>query len=242
MTTWWSRSVLLGALGATALLPIGALGSRFELWGLGTGFQFLQIGGWLAVIGAFCAAVAVAVAWRRHLPGDRRAAAVGLTICLLAVAYVGLLRYSFASVPPIHHVSTDVADPPQFIEVLGRRGTSSNPLEFDAESIAPLQAEFYPWVVPLTMQAKPEAVFSKALAVLEGMGFEIVAEHPQQGLIEATATTFWFGFKDDVAIRVRPHPQGAVIDVRSVSRVGVSDGGVNAKRIGEILRGLSGKD
>ncbi|MCZ0942003.1 MAG: DUF1499 domain-containing protein, partial [Gammaproteobacteria bacterium] len=62
------------------------------------------------------------------------------------------------------------------------------------------------------------------------------------GLIEATATTFWFGFKDDVAVRVRPHPQGALVDVRSVSRVGRSDGGVNAKRIGEILRRLSAED
>ena len=74
------------------------------------------------------------------------------------------------------------------------------------------------------------------------MGLEIVAEHPQQGLIEATATTFWYGFKDDVAVRVRPHAQGALVDARSVSRVGRSDLGLNAERIGELLRRLSGPD
>jgi len=242
MTTWWSRAVLLGAVGATALLPIGALGSRLGLWGIGTGIQFLRVGGWLAVIVALIAIVAVAVAWRRRLPKDLGASAVGLVICLLAAAYVGQLQYSFATVPPIHHVSTDTEDPPPFIEVVGLRGTGSNSLDFDAETTAPLQAEFFPWVVPLTTPAPPEATFAKALAALQGMGLEIVAEHPQQGLIEATATTFWFGFKDDVAVRVRPHPQGALIDVRSVSRVGVSDGGVNAKRIGEILRRLSAAD
>jgi fatty-acyl-CoA synthase len=72
------------------------------------------------------------------------------------------------------------------------------------------------------------------------MGLEIVATHPELGLIEATATTFWFGFKDDVAIRVQEYPQGVIIDVRSVSRVGQSDLGVNARRIGEILNNISG--
>ncbi len=242
MTTWWSRTALLGALGATALLPIGALGSRAGLWGIGTGIQFLQVGGWLAIAVAVCAIVAVAVAWRRRLPKDLRASAVGLVICLLAVGYVMQLQHAFATTPPIHNISTDTEDPPQFIEIAVLRGTGSNALDFDAETIAPLQAEFYPWVVPLTMPATPEAAFAEAVAALEGMGLEVVAEHPQQGLIEATATTFWFGFKDDVAVRVRPHAQGALIDVRSVSRVGRSDGGVNANRIGEILRRLSGGD
>ena len=241
MTTWWSRTVLLGALGAAALLPIGALGSRAGLWGIGTGIQFLQVGGWLAVAVAASAVAAVIVAWRRRLP-DLRAVAVGLVISLLAVGYVMQLQQSFASTPPIHNISTDTEDPPQFIEVVALRGDASNPLDFDAATIAPLQAEFYPWVAPLTMPATPEAAFAKALAALKGMGLEVVAEHPQQGLIEATATTFWFGFKDDVAVRVRPHAQGAQIDVRSISRVGRSDGGVNAKRIGEILRRLSAED
>ncbi|MYG13945.1 MAG: hypothetical protein F4171_14315, partial [Gammaproteobacteria bacterium] len=107
MTTWWSRAVLLGAVAATALLPIGALGSRLGLWGIGTGIQFLRVGGWLAVIVALIAIVAVAIAWRRRQPKDLRASTVGLVVCLLAAGYVGQLQYSFATVPPIHHVSTD---------------------------------------------------------------------------------------------------------------------------------------
>ncbi len=50
---------------------------------------------------------------------------------------------------------------------------------------------------------------------------------------KSTAETFWFGFKDDVVIRVRPVADGGSsrIDVRSISRVGLSDLGANAKRI-----------
>ena len=242
MTAWWSRTVLLGAVAAAALLPIGALGTRFGLWNWTIGFLLLTVGGGLAVIGASAAIAAIAVAWRRRLPDDLRASGVGLTICLLAIAYLGLQLQCALSAPPIHNISTDTDDPPQFIEIVALRGAESNPLHFDAETIAPLQAESYPWVVPLTMQAAPEAAFAKARATLQELGLEIVAEHPQQGLIEAIATTFWFGFKDDVAVRVRPHPQGALIDVRSVSRVGMGDSGLNAERIGEILRRLSGED
>jgi uncharacterized protein (DUF1499 family) len=59
-------------------------------------------------------------------------------------------------------------------------------------------------------------------------------------MIEATATTFWFGFKDDVVLRIRPTANGSIVDVRSVSRVGQSDLGANAKRIRAILRGIEG--
>ncbi len=71
------------------------------------------------------------------------------------------------------------------------------------------------------------------------MGLELVNEAPQSGMIEATATTFWFGFKDDLVVRIRPSGTGSVVDVRSVSRVGVSDLGANARRIGEFLTGFA---
>ena len=241
MTAWWSRTVLLGAVAAAALLPIGALGARFGVWNWEAGFLLLTIGSGLATVGAGGATAAVVIARRRSLADDLRASGIALTICLLAVAYIGMQFQRTLSVPPIYQVSTDTADPPSFIQVAALRGAASNALDFDAETIAPLQAQAYPWVLPLTVQASPEAALAKARAELQDMGLEIVAEHPQQGLVEATATTFWFGFKDDVAVRVRPHPEGALIDVRSVSRVGVSDIGVNAERIGELLRRLSGE-
>ncbi|HJR53568.1 MAG TPA: DUF1499 domain-containing protein, partial [Gemmatimonadota bacterium] len=60
-----------------------------------------------------------------------------------------------------------------------------------------------------------------------------------RGRIEATATTPWFGFKDDVVVRIRPEAGGSRVDVRSVSRVGRSDVGTNARRIEEYLEIVS---
>jgi uncharacterized protein (DUF1499 family) len=59
----------------------------------------------------------------------------------------------------------------------------------------------------------------------------VVASDPAAGRIEANETTRWFRFTDDVVIRVAPDGAGSRVDVRSVSRVGRSDFGVNAGRI-----------
>lgn len=239
MTTWWSKTVLIGALAAALLLPIGALGARFGLWAFSGGFLLLAVGTGLAVVILSGGVPAAIIARRRGLAGDARACFVGLVVAVLIIGVMGMqLQRAFAA-PPIHNISTDVQHPPQFVAVAALRGKDANPLEFDAEELASLQAAHYPWVAPLKLAASPADAFARVLAVLEGMGLEIVAQHPDQGLAEATATTFWFGFKDDVAVRVRAEDAGALIDVRSVSRVGLSDLGANAKRIGEILAGLS---
>jgi len=77
----------------------------------------------------------------------------------------------------------------------------------------------------------PEQVFERALAVVDELGWELVAAVPSEGRIEATDTTFWFRFKDDIVIRIRATDGGSEIDARSVSRVGVGDAGTNARRL-----------
>jgi len=84
---------------------------------------------------------------------------------------------------------------------------------------------------PLMLAGSAESAFSKALAAAEAMGWEIAKSDPKAGRIEAVATSFWFGFKDDVVVRVTPTGSGSRIDVRSKSRVGGSDAGTNARRI-----------
>ena len=240
MTTWWSKTILAGGLVAVLLLPVGALGARTGIWGFGVGFVLLQLGSVLALVAIGGGIAGIVVARRRSLSGDLWATAAGLAVSFAVVVLMGMQLLKGLSVPLIHHISTNPEEPPEFIEVVALRGENSNPLAFDAEVIGPLQKQFYPWVEPLLLRATPAEAFDKALGVLGDMGLEVVAAHPELGLIEAVDTTFWFGFKDDVAVRVREYPQGSVIDVRSVSRIGLSDMGTNAERIKEILRRLGG--
>jgi uncharacterized protein (DUF1499 family) len=103
-----------------------------------------------------------------------------------------------------------------------------------AEEMAELQIEYYPDVQTLVSDLTAMQAQAKARVVLEAMGLDIVSAR-SDSLIEATATTFWFGFKDDVVVRIREEGARSIVDVRSVSRVGQSDLGVNAARIIDFL-------
>lgn len=141
------------------------------------------------------------------------------------------------SYPPIHDVATDLEDIPQFVAVLPLRAQAPNSVVYgDSPNMTPernaqLQREAYPDLVPRNYEASPDAMFARALAAVDAMGWELVDANAQEGRIEATATTFWLRFKDDVVIRIRPQGNGAVVDARSLSRVGGGDVGTNAKRL-----------
>ncbi|CAI8207254.1 MAG: Uncharacterised protein [Alphaproteobacteria bacterium] len=140
-------------------------------------------------------------------------------------------------VPRIHDISTDLDNPPVFETVPGLRAASDNSLEID-EKVQAAQKAHYTAIVPLTLPGTPGNNFAAALAAAENMGWEIVASNAAQGHIEATATTALFGFKDDVVIRLSAVNDGTRVDVRSASRVGLSDLGANAARIQAYLAKL----
>ncbi|HSM10629.1 MAG TPA: DUF1499 domain-containing protein [Lysobacter sp.] len=224
------------SLVAAALLLLAGPGTRMEWWDFRTGFQLMR---WAAYAGIAAAGLAAAML---VVPQARRAAVGALSFALvlgLVVAYVpwhGLRQAR--SVPPIHDITTDTEQPPQFVAVLPLRADAPNPAEYEGAEIARQQVEAYPDIATHRLPVPPDAAFARALDAAREMGWEIVAAEPGEGRIEATDTTFWFGFKDDVVIRVAADGSGSKVDVRSVSRVGGSDVGANAKRIGDYLRRL----
>lgn len=229
---WPRRTALLLGVAAALLLAASGFGVRLGFWPYQTGFVLFR---WAAYIGIAASALAVVLL---ALPRYRTGWTSGLLVALVlgaVSAYIPWHHQSRArSVPRIHDISTDTERPPEFVAVLPRRANAANPPGYDP-NIAPLQKEAYPDVQPLTIAVPPEMGFSRALAAAEAMGWEIVATDAQAGRIEATATTFWFGFKDDVVIRVSQAVGGTRIDVRSKSRVGRDDTGTNAQRIREFI-------
>lgn len=225
------------SLVAAALLLLAGPGTRMEWWDFRTGFQLMR---WAAYTGLAAAALAAALA---AVPQTRRAGLPALLFALvlgLVVAYVpwhGLRQAR--SVPPIHDITTDTAQPPQFVAVLPLRADAPNSAEYEGAEIAEQQLAAYPDISTHRMSVPQDVAFARALDAAQGMGWEIVAADPAEGRIEATDTTFWFGFKDDVVIRVAADGGDSIVDVRSVSRVGGSDVGANAKRIRNYLRQLA---
>lgn len=140
--------------------------------------------------------------------------------------------------PPIHDISSDTQDPPQFVAILPLRAKAPNTSVYGGEKIASQQRAAYPDIQTLMMNLPADRAFERALATVRSMGWDLVAADPAAGRIEATDTTFWFRFKDDVVVRIRPAGGGSRIDVRSLSRVGGGDAGKNAERIRAYLEAL----
>lgn len=232
----FSRIALLLAAFAAFLLLIGGPGTRFGLWEFRDGFLMLR---WAATLGLVSAGLALMLL---IIPRTR----MGQVIWLLSACVIGLgvayvpwqLQQQARSVPPIHDISTDTLDPPEFIAILPLRADAPNPPGYAGEEVARLQREAYPDLRSYRLDAGTGMAFEQALAAARKMGWEIVAADPATGRIEATATTFWYGFKDDVVVRVGADNGGSVIDVRSKSRVGRSDLGANASRIRTYLEAL----
>jgi len=140
--------------------------------------------------------------------------------------------------PPIHDITTDTENPPRFVAMVPLRQGSPNAVEYQGQAIAQQQRMAYPDIQPATIAELPDAAFKRALSAARDLGWQIVAAVPAEGRIEATDTTLWFGFKDDLVVRVTPNTGGSRIDVRSVSRLGQGDLGKNAARIRAYLQRL----
>ena len=144
--------------------------------------------------------------------------------------------------PPIHDITTDTNNPPAFVALLKAREASPNGArygaapEWPADRLAKTQAAAYPDIQPIVSQLNPPDATTRAEQVLVEMGLEIAEIDADAGRLEATATTSWYGFKDDVVVRISEHAQGSQLDLRSMSRVGRSDVGANAARIAEFTR------
>ena len=187
--TWWSRAILIGAVVGSALLPIGALGTRIGVWHFQIGLLLVAAGAVLAAIGLVVGIAGIIAASRRRLASDKPAVYVGTAISLLVLALMGTQFLTGLSVPPIHNISTDVVDPPAFDKIVTLRGEGTNPLEYDADSLAAVQREAYPGIKTLETSLAPAESLQRASAVLKDMGLEIVHVDEQAGIIEATATT-----------------------------------------------------
>jgi uncharacterized protein (DUF1499 family) len=225
------------AILALVMLLASGLGTRAGFWTFRTGFSILKYAAYLGMAAMLLSVVALA--WPRWRGGH----ATPFIIAFVMAAFVVNVPWSFQrkarSVPPIHDISTDTERPPEFVAVLPARADAANPPEYAGAETAAQQHEAYPDVKPVLLNEPPPAAFRAAHAAAEAMGWEIVAADSAAGRIEATATTTWFGFKDDVVIRVEPADQGSRIDVRSKSRVGRGDVGANAARIRKYTRRLS---
>lgn len=237
-------SILVG-LSAVIVLLLAGYGYQWNWWTLGTAFTWMLPGSVILGLIAVCLGVVFAFSKRKHsaLRGRGRAW-VGTLLGFAVIGFVGYWFYQAQQYPPIHDISTDTVNPPTFEAVVPLRAEAPNDTSYGGADKAKIQREHYPDVQTLYLDVSYPQAFDRALEAARAMDWEqIVATDKAVGRIEATDKLAWFGFKDDIVIRVDTAQTGGkrmAVDVRSVSRIGRGDIGVNAHRIREYLEVLKG--
>jgi len=234
--------VALAAI-ALVLLALAPLGWREGWWHFRTAFFTLMQ--YSAYIGAAAAVVSLIAVVAALVTSHRRTAlfaVVGLIVGA-ALAYVPWSYWHITTVlPRIHDITTDTDNPPTFSAVMpAREAEKAATVVYGGPALAAKQKQAYPDIVPVVTALALADAFGRALDTAQSLGWTIVVSDPAQGRIEASQTSFWFHFTDDVSIRVEARPDGqpgSRIDIRSISRQGLHDFGVNAARIRTYIAAL----
>ena len=235
--------LLLGVVAALAVTLPGLLYHHGQI-DLRSAFGAIRLGALVGIAAILVSLVGVVLALRAGPHRHLLYAALGLLLGIAAFVPPWLLARRAGSLPAIHDISTDTVNPPSFVAVLPLRENAPNSPVYGGAEVAAKQHAAYPDIQPLQSSLTPAALLDAAHKVALAMDWQIVAEQADAGRLEATATTAWFGFKDDVVIRVHQEGNGSRLDIRSESRLGGSDIGANATRIREFMarmRQLLGK-
>lgn len=241
----WVRKIALFLLIAAPLVFVtAALGYKAGIMSLGTSLGMLTFKvGPMLLMGAL--GVGVVSLLLALFMKPRKGVFVSLLAVIIPAAgliHAGGVSKTAKTLPFIHDITTDTQNPPVFTDaVMSERLATANVNTVDyigkkdkrsGKLVSVMQVKGYPDIRTLILEDEPDIAFGKALSAVKSLGWDMKSENADAGIIEATDTTFWYGFKDDVVIRIRPSEGGgSTLDIRSVSRVGGSDLGTNAKRI-----------
>ncbi len=230
-----TASMLLGLV-----LILSGFGTRWGWWHYTMGFDIMR---WTAIFGAFMLVMTTYAFFRVKNMKSRRGtplAALGLCISVVLVAVPTGLHVASGIFPAIHDVSTDTENPPEFVDVTSLRSDADRTPEYGVRETAAIQHEHYPEINSFTMNQSYNRAFELALQAAGDMrGWEVISYDRAEGRIEATDRTVWFGFEDDVVVRVQEKNGITLIDVRSKARVERKNPGIHARRINRYLNRIS---
>lgn len=222
--------ILLSILVAMA----GPLGSRIGWWNFDVAVLMLK---W-AAYGGLAAAVLCLSGLLMARPGGKRRGFVfsllGLFIVVPMVLFLQSWKEAKETLPPIQDITTNTENPPAF-------WYAPNSRVYGGAGIAAWQEEAYPDIGPLILSVPVDKAYDLVIDVIRDKGWQLYEPSRADMHIEATETTFWFGFSDDVTIHITATQKGgSQIDMRSTSRFGGGgDGGTNASRIRSFFKALA---
>ncbi len=248
---WQGLIVLVAGVGALVWGLLSAVGVGWGFWDWSSGLKGVM---WSFILAIGAILFGILFGWRAKKSGVVRPRSVrwiGMLAAIVYAGWIGTFVLAAATVPAIHDISTDLADPPAF-RALALRADNLDAVPGEGEAEMKGMNPQQRWVVvhqkaygdirSVRIDEPVPTVIAKAERLAKARGWDVAVSLPEQGRFEATATSAFFRFKDDIVLRVKPTDtgDGSIVDMRSVSRVGVSDLGANAKRVRSFLADLSG--
>ena len=221
------------ALLAIALIAAGLVGAHFLLFVPFMGFQLFALGFLLSILGTFVGLFAIFLTRKPQLAAGRNRALLATVVCLVIALPVIVRAVSSAKYPPINDITTDFDNPPEFVNAQKLQHEPNRDMKYDKAKYADRQLKGYGPIGPIKERLDPAAAFARATDVAKASPtWTITYTDPATHTFEAVAESGLFHFQDDVIVQIRPTPDGAsLIEMRSKSRDGIGDLGVNAKRI-----------
>ena len=231
--------VLVSLVSLSAFLLVALPGPlyKYGVVDLGTAFTGFKFG--------VFAGIAALILLVLQILFKRKTVTLGSTIMALLLSTIAIaiplsMLNKGKSVPPIHDISTDLVNPPEFVAIAPLRADAPNPVEYAGVEVATQQRAAYPELQTLHYPQSKSELVEATKQVIDNLGWQLVNIDADQGIIEATDRTMWFGFKDDVIVRITDNGSKRLVDIRSKSRVGGSDLGKNAERIHDFIEELDG--
>ncbi|MGP5337092.1 DUF1499 domain-containing protein [Psychrobacter maritimus] len=229
--------VLVSLVSLSAFLLVALPGPlyKYGVVDLGTAFTGFKFG--------VFAGIAALILLVLQIIFKRKTVTLGSTIMALLLSTIAIaiplsMLNKGKSVPPIHDISTDLVSPPEFVAIAPLRADAPNPVEYAGVEVATQQRAAYPELQTLNYPQSKSELVEATKQVIDNLGWQLVNIDANQGIVEATDRTMWFGFKDDVIVRITDNGSKRLVDIRSKSRVGGSDLGKNAERIHKFIEEL----
>lgn len=228
------------SIAAALVFLLSGYGYQWEIWSMGTAFTLLTNSAFASIGLIILNLIALILVYKSGYRKGYSRILVGLVLVCIVFGIARYWQVQAQSYPPIHDITTNLDDPPEFNMLVDIREAANapNPPEYAGEETSRTQREAYPDLGSLYFSASFSNVFNSVVELVESRGWELVNADRENGIIEATETLPWFGFSDDVVIRIVTIDNEIRVDMRSKSRIGRGDLGVNANRIRDFLSDL----
>jgi len=221
VSTWFGRLSVLAVI-------IGPTIAHFELVKPLVGFAVFGVGLLCSLLSILLGLVAIALGPE----GTRGSTGGGMLPAVIVLLAVFVASGAGQNYPRINDITTDPANPPAFVRAQTLPENAGRDMAYPGESFARQQREGYGEIPALILALPPDESFKRVAAAARSTeGWVITREDPAARAVEGYETSKLFRFKDDFVIEVRPADGQSAVQMRSKSRVGQGDVGVNAKRI-----------